>query len=708
MNASKSNETIYVPYKLLTDSADNVNNGEVITPELAKEYGETILANDGLLQNLLVTFEDGLYPVVGGRKRKAGLAWLIEQGTEGYTDEYAVPVKIVAKKDAKLASLAENVSRRPMHPAKQFRAIKELADEGRTFAFIARTFSTSISKVKGMLKLTAVSPTLFNLFEEDKITVEEMEVLTLAETHAEQEAAFESYKGYWNRRPDHLRNLIVKQERNAKTDPHVKFVTLQAYEQAGGRVRRDLFEGEDAGYILDSDILHRLEREKLEAIVADVKAEGWKWVEISVSGDEAYGMERIGYVERTLTEEESGSIKALVAEADAAKAARDAAEENEEVGPEEYEALEQKLDDVRDRVERAQAALREYDPKLIEHAGAYVGIGRDGELHIERGLVRREDRVAIAVNRGDGSEVTRLTKEAAAEVSAKQKKPHSEALLRRLSAHHSIALQAEVAANPEAAFVIALEALVGSHFYRGGGESIRKVSVTEQRYSLERDANDLTETEAAKALAAIEAHWKKKLPATRKGLMAALSAISLEERLALFAFVTAVGIGGVVQTAQHPSRLEALADEMEVLAGIVSMDMKKWWKPTATTYLSFVSRAQIGEVIKEAVSKEAAAEVATMKKSDAVKHAEKLLADTGWLPKMMRTKKAVEAVKPKKTAKPAAPQKKRSTAPNTHAKPGQPKPAPAKAAAQKSTGSTGGNAAKSTKPTKPATKTTSR
>ncbi len=698
MNASKLGETTFVPFKLLVDSDDNVNSDEVITPEIEKEYGETILANGGLLQNLVVTYENGVYPVAGGRKRKAGLGWLIKQGIEPYSDEYMVPVRIVEKKDAKLASLAENASRRQMHPAKQYLGIKALADEGRTFAFIARTFNTSIANVKGTLKLAAVSPDLFALFREDKITVEEMQVLTLAESHAEQEAAFAAYKSYWHRKPDQLRNLIVKQERNVKTDPHVKFVTLQAYEEAGGRVRRDLFESEDAGYILDSDVLLRLEREKLEGIVAEVKAEGWKWVEISVSGDEARGMERIGHVERAITEEEAKAIEALTAEADAARNACLEAEEDDAVSYEQHEALVKKLDDVKERIERAQVALREYDPALVSHAGAYVGVGRDGALHVERGLVRREDRVAVAVNRGDGTEVTRLTKEAAAAEAAKKKGPHSDALTRRLSAHHSIALQAEVAANPQAAFVIALEKLSGSHFYRSGVESVLNMSVMDQRHQLERDASDLKETAAAKALAATETRWKAKLPAHRKDLMAALFALSVDERMELFAFVTAVGINGVVQTAKEPSRVESLAE-------VVSMDMTKWWKATATTYLSFVSIAQIVEVLKEAVSKEAAAEVATMKKRDAVKHAEKLLADTGWLPTMMRSKNAVAPVKATKAAKPAITPKKGGAVPKARSKTAQPKTAPAKTAAKKPIKPTGGNAAKSAKP---ATKNTTR
>ncbi|MGR9603206.1 hypothetical protein ACU80P_22535 [Pandoraea sputorum] len=99
---------------------------------------------------------------------------------------------------------------------------------------------------------------------------------------------------------------------------------------------------------------------------------------------------------------------------------------------------------------------------------------------------------------------------------------------------------------------------------------------------------------------------------------------------------------------------------------------------------------------------QAAAEIAVMKKRDAVKHAEKLLADTGWLPKMMRAKNAAEVVKPTKPGKPAAAPKKGTNARKATTKPAQPKTAPVKTAVKKPTKPNGGTAAK------PATKTTSR
>ncbi len=61
----------------------------------------------------------------------------------------------------------------------------------------------------------------------------------------------------------------------------MKFVTLKAYEKAGGATRRDLFSaGEDSVFILDAALLDTLAAAKLERAAKPVAEEGWKWLEI--------------------------------------------------------------------------------------------------------------------------------------------------------------------------------------------------------------------------------------------------------------------------------------------------------------------------------------------------------------------------------------------------------------------------------------------
>ncbi len=52
---------------------------------------------------------------------------------------------------------------------------------------------------------------------------------------------------------------------------------MEAYEQAGGEVKRDLFDERAQGYALDVALVERLAAEKLETLATDLRAEGWAW-----------------------------------------------------------------------------------------------------------------------------------------------------------------------------------------------------------------------------------------------------------------------------------------------------------------------------------------------------------------------------------------------------------------------------------------------
>jgi ParB family transcriptional regulator, chromosome partitioning protein len=95
----------------------------------------------------------------------------------------------------------------------------------------------------------------------------------------------------------------------------------------------------------------------------------------------------------------------------------------------------------------------------------------------------------------------------------------------------------------------------------------------------------------------------------------------------LFAFCVAATVDGVSGNDRaHP---------VNVIYDLLDFDMAKYWKPTRTSYLSHVSKARIGEVVANAISNEAAAPLAAMKKDAAAEAAELRLADAGWVPEMM-------------------------------------------------------------------------
>ena len=65
----------------------------------------------------------------------------------------------------------------------------------------------------------------------------------------------------------------------ATSDPLVMFAGLDAYRQAGGELRPDLFSDDGDGFITSVDVLNELAAAKLEAIAAKHRAAGWLWVD---------------------------------------------------------------------------------------------------------------------------------------------------------------------------------------------------------------------------------------------------------------------------------------------------------------------------------------------------------------------------------------------------------------------------------------------
>lgn len=64
--------------------------------------------------------------------------------------------------------------------------------------------------------------------------------------------------------------------------------------------------------------------------------------------------------------------------------------------------------------------------------------------------------------------------------------------------------------------------------------------------------------------------------------------------------------------------------------------MADWWAPTAANYLRQVPKAQIIDTVSEAVSAEAAALLAKLKKDELVVQAEAQLAGKRWIPSLLR------------------------------------------------------------------------
>ncbi len=596
-------------------------------PELAASIQRV-----GLLQNLIVIASaDGEhYEVVAGGRRLAALKLLAKK--HRIAKDWEVPCLQVADGTARTASLTENVQREAMHPADQFEAFAALVAEGRPIEDIAADFSVTPLVVQRRLKLANVSPRLMADYRADAVTLDQLMALSITDDHAAQEAAFYDAPT-WQRQPSALRDRLTEREIDAYRHPLVRFVGLDAYEAAGGGVRRDLFAEGDAGvYLTDAALLERLAQDKLAGIAAEVKDEGWAWVDATpaVTHADLHAFQRAPRERREPTKREAQRIEKLQAKVQAIGEALDDAleaddEDKADALQEEGEALGQQLQAVED-------GLLDYAPNVRAAAGAIVSIDRNGQIAIHRGLMREAEAKALRTLerlRQGFADGEAANEDEGDTTDAAQTPAISDRLAQRLSAHRTVALQLGVACRPQAALAALVHGMVqtvlqGRHY---GHDMPMGVRLTVQD-RLEAHAPDLPESPAAVALREMQEVWRERLPQDSAELFAALLAMEQAELLALLAVCIASTVDVVTPRAMPHQPGAQLAQAVE-------LDMAVWWKPTAEGYFKHVSKAVIlqamGEFAPHSVSR-----LAKLKKADIASEAARLADGTGWMPAIFK------------------------------------------------------------------------
>ena len=272
---ARSGELMTIPLCLLVPS--EWKNARRTGGENVDDLKASIEAQ-GLLQNLIVCpaktrkGRTQRYEVVGGGRRLRALNALMGEGRVSRDEPILCRVK--PDREAAEASLAENLHREPMHPADEFEAFWRLVQDGRSVEEVAQRFGTSPITVRRRLRLADVHPDLLVLYRQDGITMEQLMALALSDDQDEQLRAWNALPE-WQRSAHALRAMLVSDEVNASTDALAKFIGIDAYEAAGGSVRRDLFSEEGQGYLRDPMLLLQLTNARLEAAAEPVRAEGW-------------------------------------------------------------------------------------------------------------------------------------------------------------------------------------------------------------------------------------------------------------------------------------------------------------------------------------------------------------------------------------------------------------------------------------------------
>ncbi len=646
------------PLRALIPSPANVRKKKR-TAEVILNRAISISAFGGLLQNLVVVPEvkdgkrTGRAAVTAGETRRLALCLLADgkvPDAEGFTYDYPVPVLEVADEEALAASATENIEREDMHPADQFEAFQRLHEQCGSVEHVAAVFHVTPLVVERRLKLAAASPKLFELYRNDGMTLEQLMALCLTDDHALQEKVWNAARHEWQRDPRDLRRAITSEEVPC-TNPLARFVTVKAYEQAGGAVRRDLFSDENEGWLTDPSLLKELAAAKLQKSAEGVRKEGWGWVEVKpeVTYSHDLGYTRATKGLRPMTDDERSRLHALEATLDKAEAERDALYDKDEEDETDEDrkrmaALHDQIRQTQTAINKLREALSAWTPEVLAHAGAVVTFDRDGKTTIHRGMVKPEDRKAAAkaaarteaTARGEDADAVEAKVDAKEATKKADKGGLSESLNRRLTAHRTVALQRMLADNTQ----VALAALAHNMVQRmlEVRESFRTITALDlQVKGCEHQLDAATEssfkgTRAWEELQAMRDQWGERMPGDQDKLLPWLIRLPQGELCDLIALCTALTLNAV-----QPSNVKHEAD---ALAKAVGLDMADWWEPTADEYLGKVPKALIVQALGEASMSADAADVEKMKKGEAVAKAADLLAGKRWLPTILKARSA--------------------------------------------------------------------
>lgn len=633
-----------IPFNKLILSQANVRRvrAGVSVEDLAED-----IARRGLLQNLNVRpvvdgdgVETGMFEVPAGGRRFRALEILVKSKRLAKTAPVSCNVReagspISAEED----SLAENVQREALHPLDQFRAFKSLTDRGLGEEEIAARFFVSATVVKQRLRLASVAPVLLDVYAEDGMTLDQLMAFTVSGDHARQTQVWESVSRGYNREPYLIRRMLTEGAVRA-ADRRAQFVSIAAYEEAGGVIGRDLFAHDDGGWLEDVALLDRLAAEKLAQEAETVGAEGWKWVEAALDFPygHATGLRRI-YGERPeVSDEAQAAHEALTDELECLYAAH----EGDGDLPEEVDI---RLAELEAAIEAFNNPPVTYDPAVVARAGAFVTVDGNGQLRVERGFVRPEDEPPVVIEPVEG-EPTQAAVEPTGQTRAvitiggqhlaepdggeedDTLRPLSERLVTELTAHRTLALRDAVAIDPDTAHLAVLHALCLPAFYHFGSDTC--LELVAKSASFGTQAPGLAECASAKAIGARHDFWAKRLPQRSDALWPALVELGPDERHALFAHAVSLTVN--VTREPFNRRPQAIAHG-EVLARAVGLDMAAaGWKATVDNYLGRVPKVRILEAVRDAKGEMAAQLIDHLKKPEMAKEAERLLADTGWVP----------------------------------------------------------------------------
>ncbi|WLE64165.1 ParB/RepB/Spo0J family partition protein (plasmid) [Burkholderia plantarii] len=599
---------------------------------------QTLAANIehvGLLQNLVVhpmkvgAKRAQTYGVAAGESRRLAMLLSVERGKRSLDTE--VRCLVVSTDAAVLISTSENVTQQPMHPADQCDAFRALVDAGRSIPEVAALYAISETMVRQRLKLARVSPKLVELFRDDEIRLDVMQALAVSDSHDEQERAwFDAPE--WDRSASTIRRKLVAGEHDFQSNRIALFVGIDAYEAAGGTVRRDLFSEQGTAWYADHALMERVAADLLETEAATVKEEGWAWVKAVPIFDYAARatLQRLPATAVPPTDEQQQEMAAICARMDAIQAEQ----ENEEIDEDTFEQLGDEFAALERRHEQIEESLKVYTPLQMATAGAVVSIGSDGFSNIDRGWITRDTTdPATAGNSADddgedddgpGAGDAASPPGGSPAAAPATKGPHSAALTLRLNARRTASIAMAIERQPHVALAALVHRFLVSEYAPGSAGSAIDIQWQDNTGKVGKHAPELADDPAYRLATEQRSAWGGVIPNDTDALLGWCIEQTDERLLTILAQYVAASLDGVAPD-EAPHSINALVPAL-------GLNLADDWKPTRASYFDHVPKARIADVVTAAVSPAEGMRILKLKKDAAAAEAERLVSATGWLP----------------------------------------------------------------------------
>lgn len=614
-----------------------------------EELAASIKAH-GLLNPVTVRERsDGGYDVIAGNRRLSALTLLAEQGSLDKDSPVEAHIFKINDEEAREISLAENVVRRQIHPADEFEAFNHLAEEGRGVSEIAAAFGVTEKHVQKRMKLAKVSPVIIQAFRRNELGVEQVQAFAVIDSIGDQEKLFKRFDKFhdYQTTPSSIRRALTEKQVRA-SDHRMKFIGIEAYKDAGGTVRSDLFVDSAEGIFVENPkLLDELFKKKIKTLEADLKLQGWANVKVIPKYSYGFdsGLDRVDPSRKALSAEdklERDRLEKILTEL--RKDYNSTDDETQE------EILSEKIEQTDSQIEAIENKYLIYPQHVKEKGTCFIILDDNGSgVSVRMGYVSRAAKKALE-KKPDAKTKQSAKKSANDDDNSPSL---SSALVTDLSKHKSAAIAASLAANPKTALAYFVYELGATVFYDEIlDDELLNIDLKETEYGLDPSpAGEIALMDQHKIL-------KNALPKKFEEFYDWCMKQTEEILLRYFGYIVGMSVSTIFMRADDDTT------EQDRLAVTLGVDMTKWFVPTAENYYGRVSKGLVLSALKEVLGKPAEA-WANLDKAKLTEAAEREIKASGkkWLPKLLRLPAAKEkspAVKAiaKSAVKKPAPKKK--------------------------------------------------